>query len=279
MPNMQGKICLVTGGNNGIGRAAALLLALQGAQVIIASRNRDRNAQAVADIRARTGNDAISAIEADLSTRAGVAHLAEAVRARTDRLDVLMNNAGTMQGRRVLTADGQEMNYALHVVTPVLLATTLRDLLAASDWRRVVNISSLVHYMAWLDFGNLQGERWYNGTFAYCQSKLVLTMLTGEMARQFASDGITANSAHPGAVSSNLADDGPLFFRLTLGLGKPLLTPPIVGAQTQVMLATSPALAGATGGYYMWKRRFPPSPLATDPATARRLWDHVLAGG
>jgi retinol dehydrogenase-14 len=160
---MADKIVLITGGTGGIGKATAIGLATMGARVGITGRDPARAEQAVADIRAASGNPAVDALAADLTSQAEVRRLANAVRAAYPRLDVLVNNVGGFWAHRHVTADGLEHTFALNHLAPFLLTNLLLDRLKASAPARVVTVSSGAHATGRIDFDDLQGSTTYSG--------------------------------------------------------------------------------------------------------------------
>src|SRR5260370_13143181 len=136
-PTMQGKVCLVTGATSGIGLVTAHELARQGARVLLVGRNSARCAETIEQIRARTGNQDVKALLADLSSQRQIRDLARHVRGRYPRLDVLINNAGRMWLAREVTVDGLEMTFAVNHLAYFLLTHLLLDTLQASAPARV----------------------------------------------------------------------------------------------------------------------------------------------
>ena len=276
MTDMQGKVVLITGATNGIGRAAALALAKRGATVAVAGRDRQRLDDTLAMVRAETGNEAVSGLLADLSTQAGVRQLADAFRERHDRLDLLLNNAGASFRERADTADGLERTFAVNHVAYYLLTRLLLDLLLASAPARIVNVSSEAHrQQRAFDFDNLDGrKRWgLFGFGAYSQSKLANLLFTRELARRLAGTGVTANAMHPGVVNTGLFQNvGGIGGMALRALAPVFMKTPEQGADTLIWLATAAEMEGQSGGYYDRRRLRQPSAAAQDADAARRLW-------
>ena len=178
---MQGKIILVTGSTDGIGKETARQLAELGASVIVHGRHADRCEAARDEIRATTGNSRVDFVAADLSSQRQVRQMAAEIIARYDRLHVLINNAGVILLQRQLSEDGLEMSFAVNHLAPFLLTHLLLDRLKQSAPARIINVSSTVHYDAPLKFDNLQGERKYNGVEAYKIAKLGNVLFTYEL--------------------------------------------------------------------------------------------------
>src|ERR1700730_11722369 len=187
---MAGKVVLITGGTGGIGKATATGLATMGARVGITGRDVGRAEQAAADIRAASGNPAVDAFAADMSSQAEIRRLAVAVLDAYLRLDVLVNNVGGFWAHRHQTVDGLEHTFAVNHLAPFLLTNLLLDRLKASAPARVVTVSSHVQAEGRIDFDNLQGVRDYSGQAAYSQSKLANVMFTNELARRLEGSGV-----------------------------------------------------------------------------------------
>jgi len=271
--SMSGMTCLVTGATSGIGRETALRLAELGATVIITGRDAARGAAVAAEVTSQVPGAQVEVMTADLSSLAQVRSLAGDVLARHGRLDVLVNNAGVISPRRRLTADGLETTFATNHLGPFLLTSLLRGLLERSAPARVVTVSSAVHKqvraIAWEDVA--RGPRSGPGQ-AYPVSKLLNILFTAELARRLAGTGVTANCLHPGFVRTRLGRDVPGVLGAVLPLVLRLRPGPAAGAQTSVYLASSPEVAGVTGGYFVSCRPAEPSALARDTQAAARLW-------
>ncbi len=270
---MKGKVCLVTGATSGIGEVAATELARRGARVLIVGRSPERCAATLERIRSSTGATAVESIVADLSSQADVRRLAEQVRERCDRLDVLLNNAGGMFLDRRESPDGIELTLALNHLSYFLLTEQLLPLLKASAPSRIVNVASDAHKGASIDFDDIQGRRRYRGWRAYQQSKLANILFTYELARRLEGTGVTANTLHPGFVRTNFFADftGWVGFIMKLGASMIAISPE-AGARTSIHLATSPDLAGVSGQYFVKSRPARSSPQSHDRAAADRLW-------
>ncbi len=274
---MGGKVVLITGGNAGIGKEAAVALARSGAAVVITSRDRDRGQRALADVRERSGNAGVEVMELDLASFASIRTFAADFLARYDRLDVLLNNAGLMLSKRTETENGLETTFGVNHVGHFLLTTLLLDRLEGNPGgARVVNVSSHAHKGArrGLDFDDLQSTRRYAGMQVYSRSKLANIYFTRELTRRV-SDGVTVNALHPGFVRSEFARGGDtnLLYSIGVRLGSPFAISSESGAQTSVYLAASPDVDGVTGGYFYKCAPASISTAATDDNAARRLWD------
>jgi NAD(P)-dependent dehydrogenase (short-subunit alcohol dehydrogenase family) len=272
--NMNGKICLVTGGTNGIGKATAQALAQMGATVVIVSRSPAKCAAVVSEIKHSSGNHKVEALVADLSSMTAVRQVAAQFKTNYQQLHVLVNNAGAAFGQRQITAEGFEKTFALNHLSSFLLTSLLLDTLKASAPARIVNVSSDAHKGAHLDFDDLQSEQ---GSFvfkAYGRSKLAVVVFSYELARRLSGTGVTANVLHPGLVRTGFASNLGVVPSAVIGfLMRFVGVTPAQGAQTSIYLATSPAVEMVTGKYWE-KRKAVPSGRATyDEATWMRLWE------
>lgn len=276
--SLQDKVCLVTGATDGIGRATAKALAEKGARVVVHGRNREKAERTAAEIKAETRSGDVSYLLADFASLAEVRQLAAAFQEQYERLDVLVNNAGAMFISRQETADGFEKTFQVNHLAPFLLTNLLLDMLRQTAQRygeaRIINVSSDAHEGKRLDFDDLQKQHGYQGMNAYGQSKLANLYFTYELARRLAGSGVTANALHPGFVATNIgANNVPVVGRLVKGLINLLLArDPEKGAETPVYLATSPAVRGVSGEYFVDCERVPSSPASRDEEAARRLW-------
>ena len=271
--NMNGKICLVTGGTNGIGKSAAQALAKMGATVVIVGRNAPKTAQVVKEIRARSGNNKVDSLLADLSSQQEVRRLAEEFKRKYQHLHVLLNNAGAAFMKRELSVDGIEMTFALNHLAYFLLTNLLLDTLKASAPARIINVSSGAHTSGKIEFDNLQGERVY-GFAAYPNAKLATILYTVELSRRLEGSGVTVNALHPGVTATGFGKNNGRVLATLVTIFAPLfMRPPAKGAQTSIYLASSPTVQGITGKYFYDSRVTPAASQAADLVIARKLWD------
>jgi retinol dehydrogenase 14 len=271
---MAGKVVLITGGTGGIGKATAIGLATLGARVGITGRDLARAEQAAADVRAASGNPAVDAFAADMTSQAEVRRLAAAVLNAYPRLNVLVNNVGGFWAHRHETADGLEHTFALNHLAAFLLTNLLVDRLKASAPARVVTVASHVQAEGRIDFDDLEGAHSYSGQRAYSQSKLASVMFTNELARRLEGTGVTANSLHPGVVRTNFgAEDQAWLFTVVSQVVLPFLKTPAQGAQTSIYLASSPNMDGVTGEFFANGKPKTANKVAYDTDMAARLWD------
>ena len=276
---LGGRTILVTGASSGLGLEASVQLARLGARVVMVGRDARRTAAALDDVGARSGSREVSSLLCDFASQAEVRRLADAFRARHDRLHVLVNNAGGVNKRRRVTVDGIETTFAVNHLAGFLLTNLLLDLLLRSAPARVVTVASIGHRQGTLDFDDLGFERGgYSILKAYARSKLANVLFAAELARRLAGTGVSSNSLHPGSVATRIWSGAPLWAKPFIAL---LVRPGMIsaerGAETIVSLAGSPELEGVTGRYFEEGRESEPAPLAGDARLARRLWDASAA--
>jgi NAD(P)-dependent dehydrogenase (short-subunit alcohol dehydrogenase family) len=272
MGALDGKVALVTGATNGIGRVCAEALAREGADVTIVARNEARGRATLAEIVEATGNERVDLIVADLSEVAQVRRAAAEFRSRHDRLHVLVNNAGAIQDQRIVTAEGFELTFALNHLAYFVLTNELLDVLKASAPARVVSVSSDAHRTAAIDWDDLQKERGFNGFLQYGNSKLMNLWFAFELAKRLEGTGVTSNAVHPGVVASNFGQNTG-FMGWVYKLGSPFMRGNEKGAVGMIHLATSPELEGVTGTYWMDRSKRTPSTAALDRSSWKRLWE------
>jgi retinol dehydrogenase 12 len=271
---LSGRTFLVTGGNTGIGLAAARDFAARGARVHLACRSKDKGEAAVARITADTGNESVAFLHLDLADLASVRRCAAEFLALGQPLHVLLNNAG-VAGQRGLTRDGFERTFGVNHLGHFALTTALLDCLAASAPARVVTVSSDAQYQATgIDFDALRRPtRSFTGMREYAVSKLCNVLFAQELARRAADRGITSCALHPGVVASDIWRRvpwpvRPLIKMRMLSVGD--------GARTSVYCATSPEVASASGRFYSDCREREPSRVAT-PELGGLLWERSEA--
>jgi retinol dehydrogenase-14 len=270
---MIGKTVLITGGTGGIGKAAAVGLASMGARVGIIGRDRARAEQTASTIARESGNTVVDVFVADMASQTEVRRLAGEVLSAYPRLDVLLNNVGGFWAHRHVTADGLEHTFALNHLAPFSLTNLLLERLIACAPARVVTVSSGAHAMGRIDFDDLMGEQDYSGQRAYNQSKLANVMFTYELARRLEGTGVTATALHPGMTNTAFsAEDPSRKLAPIVFVGRPFMRSPKKGADTAVYLASSSAVEGVSGRYFVNRKARKSHEYSYDEATTARLW-------
>lgn len=272
MGAMDGRVCIVTGANTGIGKETARGLAAAGARVILACRNMEKAEAAREDIARSTGRDDVTAMPLDLGSVESVRRFAARVRDELPALHVLVNNAGVWTTSRSTTADGFETTWGTNHLGTFLLTRELLPLLESSAPARVVVLSSKLHYQGAMNWDDLQFERGgFGGPKAYNQSKLANVLFTKALARRLEGRGVTVNAVHPGVVATELARDYP---KLLVKLFHLFLLTPEQGAQCSLHVAMSEECGRETGNYYEKSRPKTASRAARDEAAQERLWKY-----
>ena len=271
------RVVVVTGASSGIGKETAKALAAQGWRVIAVGRDPARSAAAEGEIRAASSGGKVDMIQANLALMADAARAAGDIAASTDRIDVLVNNAGGMAKGKVMTSEGFEENFAGNHLGPFLLTTRLLPLLrraatsAPKGSVRIINTSSdaseMIRGLPWDD---LQMLDTFNPGAAYCNGKLANVLFARGLAKRLADDGIVAHAMHPGTVDSNFitpaAERTQAYIRTLEALT------PEQGADTLVWLATAAEPGRSSGGYFFRRRARAANPVVDDDAYVDRLW-------
>jgi NAD(P)-dependent dehydrogenase (short-subunit alcohol dehydrogenase family) len=244
-----------------------------GARLVVVAREPERGARTLALLR-RSGPGATHAVHyADLSRLAETKRVGAEIAAAEPRIDVLINNAGSLFAGRRVTEDGLECTFATNHLAYFVLTHCLRERLIASVPARVINTASDAHKRATLDFADLQMAASYNFRTAYNRSKLCNILFTRELARRLAGTGVTTNCLHPGFVSTGLGQRDNVLLAVLVRVAMALRAEPAErGAETIVYLASSPDVANVTGQYFADCCPATPTRDAQDDASARRLW-------
>lgn len=276
MPDLTGRQIIITGANSGLGLESATLLAGRNAEIILACRNADKGQQAVTQIRARHPQAKLQLMSLDLADQQSIRDFAEAVRARYQRIDILLNNAGLMAPPLSRTRDGFEMQFGTNHLGHFALTALLLPLLENADDARVITVSSVAHNFGNIYFGNLNAEkRYFRWTF-YGQSKLANLIFAQELHRRLQQRGshIKSIAVHPGYSDTNLQNGTVFAF-----LNRFLAQPQHMGCYPSVYAASMPELK--SGDYYGpngWLEIAGyPAParmrkLARNQKVAQRLW-------
>jgi NAD(P)-dependent dehydrogenase (short-subunit alcohol dehydrogenase family) len=270
---MNDKVCMVTGATSGIGKVSAREIARHGMTLVLVGRNPEKCEAVANEIKQQTGNQSVEWLQADLSSQQEIRHLAEAFQQRFSRLDVLLNNAGSIFFQREESADGIEMTIALNHLNYFLLTNLLLDTIKASAPARIINVSSDAHKTGHIDFADIEGAQSATGWKAYNQSKLANLLFTYELARRLEGTGVTVNALHPGFVASNFGMNNGWMAHLFRPIVKVFGITPEEGAQTSIYLATSPEVEGVSGRYFVRQQPTRSSDASYDEDTARRLWE------
>jgi NAD(P)-dependent dehydrogenase (short-subunit alcohol dehydrogenase family) len=273
------RVAVVTGASSGIGKAAAAALARMNWRVIAMGRDPGRSAEAVAEIRNQAPGARVDMIVADLALMTEAERAAREVAALTDRVDVLLNNAGGIGKERVVTAEGNEALFAGNHLGAFLLTQRLLPLLRKASQlsgpgeTRIVNVSSSASdFSQGMDWNDLQSLDNYKPSAAYCNVKLANLLFTRALAARLRSDNIVVNAMHPGVVATRFGEYGNDETKQTLEALKDVTVTPEEGADTLVWLAVDKDAGATTGGYFYQRQPARINPLAEDEEAAERLW-------
>ncbi|MBT8453627.1 MAG: SDR family oxidoreductase [Deltaproteobacteria bacterium] len=274
MTFIKDKNVMITGPTEGIGRATAFALAERGARLHLLCRNPTK-ATALRDaLLSRYADLSVELYLADLGNFAEVRGAASAFMKRDEPLDVLINNAGVINTRRILLDNGQEQMFAVNHLGHFLLTTLLFDRLKQAEQGRVVVVASEAYrFCRGIRFDDLQWNKGFSAFPTYGHSKLANILFTRELAERLRGTHVTANALHPGGVRSQLGAQNTWWAGHLLVLVKPFLRTAERGAETSVYLATSDEVARTSGEYFYNCRPKKLKPSARDRAEAQRLWE------
>jgi NAD(P)-dependent dehydrogenase (short-subunit alcohol dehydrogenase family) len=241
------------------------------------ARDQKKGEAALAYARGRSGSGSLELMMVDFAWLESIRRFADEFKAKHDRLDMLVNNAGALNVRRLETADGFEMTFGVNHLGYFLLTNLLLETLKASAPSRIVNVASRAHLGNTLDFDDLQAERKYGVAFTYGRSKLANVLFTYELARRLDGTGVTANALHPGVIRSGFGKNNSgvagAVFSVFQVVARPFLKDNAAGAKTSIYLATSPEVEGVTGKYFSESKETESSAASHDIEAQKRLWD------
>ena len=277
MIDLHNKTVVVTGANSGVGFVTAKQLAEAGAEIVMVCRDPGRGETARARIAESATGPPLQLFIADLSSQDEIHDVARDIHLANDRIDVLLNNAGSVFNKGERSIDGIEKTFATNHLAPFLLTNLLQDQLLAAPAARVVTVASEI-YSRKLDFANLQGERSYNFFRAYQQSKLCNVLFAYELARRLEDSNVTSNVVSPGPSKTGFGATmtGPARTFTRVMKATPRFGTPEKGARTLVYATTDPELDGVSGHFYYKEKELATTPVTHDTDIAARLW-HISA--
>jgi len=259
------KNILITGSTDGIGKATAIQLVKMGHKVIVHGRTQEKAELTCQKIISMTNNVNIDSVWGDYSSQIQVNSIGEQLFGKITHLDVLINNAGIYQTEKEFSKDGLEMTFAVNHFAPFVLTRLLVNLLKEAKDARVVTVSSMIHANA-IDFDNLQGEKYFDGSSAYSLSKLCNILFAYKFAEEVKTFGISSNCLHPGVINTKLLHKG-------WGGGGGSVES---GAQTSVYLAISDDVQNVSQKYFVNGKVAVESEIARDKGIQNRLWEETL---
>ena len=267
--SLRGKTFVVTGANQGIGFQAAHAFAQAGADLVLVCRSREKAEPAQAAL-AKFGTS-VRLVLADVSLKAEVRRACAEILASTPRIDVLLNNAGVLATSRRDTSEGHEQTFATNHLGYYGMALGLLPCLREQRGARIVNVASMAHVGALVDWDDLELRKGFSPWRAYSNSKLFNILFTRELAKRTEGMGVTVNSLHPGVVATGFAKTDGGVTALLARLAAPFLTKAEDGAKTSIHLCTAPTVAAVSGRYFANCRETTPRRLARDDQAAARL--------
>jgi NAD(P)-dependent dehydrogenase (short-subunit alcohol dehydrogenase family) len=280
--DLKDKIIIITGGNSGIGKAAAIQLAKCDATVVMACRSKERGEQALEEVRTTAGSLKVDLLLVDMSSQQSIHNFVDEFKKRYERLDVLVHNAANFdhtQKKTVLTSDGIETVFATNHLGPFLMTHLLRDMLKASSPSRVITVASkglLTYPFLDIEFDNLNGERKFNMQHAYYHSKQAQVMFTFDLAERMLGTGVSVHCVRVGnvAIPDKRLDHLPKWLLKMYEAKRKFSMTPEKMAETYVWLAADPVGEQQTGGY--WDApglEVKANKKAYNAETQKRLWD------
>ncbi|MEW5754723.1 MAG: SDR family oxidoreductase [Pseudomonadota bacterium] len=272
MNNVKGKVCVVTGSTSGIGLVTAKELAKMGGTTVVVARDEERGKAALGEVIEYSKNDNVDLLMCDFSSQASIIEFSEKFRRKHDRLDVLVNNAGLMSKKRVETAAGIELTFAVNHLGYFLTTTLLIDMLKDTPASRTIVVASDLHAHGNIDPNNLMHEQNYHGFKAYCDSKLANILFTYKLASDLKGYDTTINALHPGVIKTKFSIED----RSSNGTFPMGRISPENGAKAQIYLSTSQDVQGVSGRYFNQMRVEKSSPMSYDAELADMLWQKSL---
>ncbi|ESK37320.1 hypothetical protein P256_02375 [Acinetobacter nectaris CIP 110549] len=273
--DLTGKIILITGATNGIGRAATIEFARRGASLVLIGRDKEKTENTINEIRRITGNFKLDYILCDLTHLADVRRAAEDFKSKYQRLDILINNAGATFKKPKLGPDGYEITFALNHLAYFQMTTALLDIIKKTPYARIVNTSSSMQARGNLDLKLTPYDTSVSGPKAYGTSKLANILFTRELQRKLNGTTAIANCFEPGMVNTSFGafgTDQGCFVNLIYKLAKPFAITPEKGADSLIWLATSKEAEQMKGQYISKRKATTPSRQALDNKLAVDLW-------
>ena len=269
---MQHKNIIITGATDGIGLAAAKSIAKKGYHVSLVGRNPNKGKKALETIIAHSGNENLDFFECDLSLVANVKDLADIIKQKHSKIDVLLNNAGGANKTKQITSEGLEKTFATNQMNYFVLSTELLDILSESNDARIVNVASNAHIGAEVDYENINSEKNFSAWTSYCVSKLMNIMFTYQLASM--QDKVSVNVLHPGFVDTNIAGNEGNLIKYIVKFGAKMFARTVDnGADSSIYLSTSDEIKGVSGKYFFKCREIKSSRASYNHEDWKKVWD------
>ena len=269
---MQHKNIIITGATDGIGLAAAKSIAKKGYHVSLVGRNPDKGKKALEAIIEYSGNENLDFFECDLSLVTNVKDLADRIKQKHSKIDVLLNNAGGANKTKQITSEGLEKTFATNQMNYFVLSTELLDILSESTDGRIVNVASNAHIGAEVDYENINSEKSFSAWTSYCVSKLMNIMFTYQLSSM--QDRVSVNVLHPGFVDTNIAGNEGNLIKYIVKFGAKMFARTVDnGADSSIYLSTSDEVNGVSGKYFFKCREIKSSRASYNQEDWKKVWD------
>jgi NAD(P)-dependent dehydrogenase (short-subunit alcohol dehydrogenase family) len=269
---MQHKNIIITGATDGIGLAAAKSIASKGYHVGLVGRNPDKGKKTIDEIFLHSGNNNLDFFECDLSLVANVKDLADRIKQKYSKIDVLLNNAGGANKTKQITSEGLEKTFATNQMNYFVLSTELLNILSESNDGRIVNVASNAHIGAEVDYENVNSEKSFSAWTSYCVSKLMNIISTYQLASM--QDKVSVNVLHPGFVDTNIAGNEGNLIKYIVKFGAKMFARTVDnGADSSIYLSTSDEVKGISGKYFFKCREIRSSRASYVKEDWQKVWD------
>ena len=269
---MQHKNIIITGATDGIGLAAAKSIAKKGYHISLVGRNPDKGKKALEAIIEYSGNENLDFFECDLSLVANVKDLADRIKNKHSKIDVLLNNAGGANKTKQITSEGLEKTFATNQMNYFVLSTELLNILSESNDGRIVNVASNAHIGAEVDYENINSEKNFSAWTSYCVSKLMNIMFTYQLSAM--QDRVSVNVLHPGFVDTNIAGNEGNLIKYIVKFGAKMFARTVDnGADSSIYLSTSDEVKGVSGKYFFKCREIRSSRASYIQEDWKKVWD------
>ena len=269
---MQQKNIIITGATDGIGLAAAKSIASKGYHIVLVGRNSDKGKKAIDEIISHSGNKNLDFFECDLSLVVNVKDLADRIKQKYSKIDVLLNNAGGANKTKQITSEGLEKTFATNQMNYFVLSTELLNILSESNDGRIVNVASNAHIGAEVDYENVNSEKSFSAWTSYCVSKLMNIMFTYQLASM--QDKVSVNVLHPGFVDTNIAGNEGNLIKYIVKFGAKMFARTVDnGADSSIYLSTSDEVKGVSGKYFFKCREIRSSRASYVKKDWQKVWD------
>lgn len=268
---LEGKTCMITGANSGIGKATAIQLAKMGIHIVMVCRNKERGENAQKQIKEESGNSNVDLIIADLASLESVKNLADEYKKKYDKLHILINNAGVFNSKRILTEDGYESTFAIDYLSHFLLTKLLLDVIKKSAPSRIINVSSDIHRYFKINLDDLMFKKKYSSQKAYGSAKFAIILFTYELAHRLDGTGVTVNALHPGHARTKMTTTNiSWIIKKIMNL---FSKSPEKAAETSVYLASSPEVEGVSGKYFKKCMPVKSHKITYDESIQKKVWE------